>query len=49
MVVPELALAPVIVPVLVPNVQAKLLATSEVNEIPGPVPLHALAVVAVVT
>ena len=41
---PELALAPVIPPVIVPMVHAKLLATLAVNEIFGLVPLQVLAV-----
>ena len=45
---PALAFAPVIEPVLVPNVHAKLLATSAVSAMLGLVPLHVLAVVAVV-
>jgi hypothetical protein len=47
--VPEPALAPVILPVIVPIVQAKLLATLDVNAIFGPVPLQVLAVGVLVT
>lgn len=46
---PELADAPVIAPVLVPNVHAKLDAAVAVSAIFGLVPLQVLAVVAVVT
>ena len=46
---PEVADAPVIDPVFVPNVHAKLLAALAAKLIPGPVPLHVLAVVEVVT
>ena len=46
---PELALAPVMLPVIVPSVHAKLLAALEVKAIFGPVPLHVLAVVELVT
>jgi len=46
---PELALAPVILPVIVPIVQAKLLEVLAVNEILGPVPLHVAVVDAFVT
>ena len=46
---PDPALAPVILPVIVPMVHAKLLGTLEVNVIFGPVPLQVLAVAALVT
>lgn len=49
MVLPEAALAPVIPPVTIPMVQAKLLGALAVKEILGPVPLHVLAVDALVT
>ncbi len=49
MVEPELALAPVILPVIVPIVQLKLLAISEVSVMFGPLPLQALAVTPLVT
>jgi hypothetical protein len=48
-VAPEAADAPVIEPVFVPNVQAKLLAALAVNAMLGLVPLHVLAVFEVVT
>jgi hypothetical protein len=48
-VLPEPALAPVILPVIVPIVQVKLLATLAVNAIFGPTPLQVLFVGAVVT
>ena len=41
---PELASAPLILPVLVPIVQLKLLAVVAANVIAGPVPLQILAV-----
>jgi len=46
---PEPAEAPVIAPVLVPSVQAKLEAAEAVRLMLGPVPLHVLAVLGVVT
>ena len=46
---PELALAPVIPPVIVPTVHVNVLATLAVKEIFGLVPLHVVAVFAVVT
>src|ERR1700682_6395254 len=46
---PELALAPVILPVIVPIVQEKLLAILAVKVIFGEVPLHIAAVAALVT
>ena len=46
---PELAVAPVILPVIVPTVHAKLLGVDPVRLIFGPVPLHVLAVAGVVT
>jgi len=46
---PELALAPVILPVIVPMVQAKLLEALAVREILGLVPLQVLAVAVLVT
>ncbi len=46
---PELATAPLILPVLVPSVQLKLLGTLAVNATFGPVPLQIVAVVPVVT
>ena len=46
---PELALAPVIPPVIVPIVHVKLLGVLEVSVIFGPVPLHVLAVATLVT
>ena len=49
MVVPELALAPVTLPVIVPSVHAKLLAALEVKDMPGPLPLQMLAVATLVT
>ena len=49
MVEPELALAPVIPPVIVPIVHAKLLGILAVNGIFGPVPLHVIAVAELVT
>jgi len=49
MVEPEPAEAPVIAPMLVPKVQAKLEAAEAVRLMLGPVPLQVLAVVEVVT
>jgi len=49
MVVPELAVAPVMLPVFVPNVQAKELAAEAVSAMLVAVPLQTLAVFAVVT
>ena len=49
MVVPELALAPVMPPVIVPMVQAKLLGALDVKLIFEPVPLQELAVAGLVT
>ena len=49
MVVPELAVAPVIAPVIAPIVQAKLLGALDVKVIFGPVPLQVLAVEELVT
>ena len=49
MVFPELALAPVMPPVMVPMVQAKLEGDEAVNAMFGPVPLQVLAVAALVT
>jgi len=46
---PEPADAPVIAPILVPNVHAKVLAVLDVRLMFGPVPLQIAAVVAVVT
>ncbi len=46
---PDPLLAPVIPPVIVPIVQANELGVEAVNEILGPVPLHIVAVFAVVT
>ena len=46
---PEAALAPVIPPVIVPIVHAKLLGAEAVKLIFGPVPLQVEAVLAVVT
>lgn len=48
-VLPELAVAPVILPVMVPTVQVKLLGALAVNAIFGPVLLQVIAVFAVVT
>jgi hypothetical protein len=48
-VLPELALAPVMLPVIVPRVQANVLATEAVREIFGDVPLHVDAVATLVT
>jgi len=48
-VLPELALDPVMPPVIVPIVHAKLLGALAVNVIFGLVPLHVAAVLAVVT
>jgi len=48
-VLPDASLAPVIPPVIVPTVHAKLLGALAVNAIFGPVPLQVLAVLAVVT
>ena len=45
---PELAVAPVIPPVILPKVQVKLLAILEVRAILGLVPLQLLAVAALV-
>jgi len=47
-VAPELALAPVIPPVMVPSVQAKLLGALEVKDIFGPFPLQSVAVATLV-
>ena len=47
--VPEPAEAPLMLPVLVPNVQLKLLATLDVNETLGLVPLQIVALVALVS
>jgi hypothetical protein len=49
MVAPEELLAPVMLPVIVPIVHAKLLGALAVNAIFGPVPLQVLAVAALVT
>ena len=49
MVAPEPALAPVILPVIVPTVHAKLLTAVAVNEILGLIPLQVAAVAAVLT
>ncbi len=49
MVAPELALAPVMPPVIAPIVHVKLLGAEAVNTIFGPVPLHIVAVLGVVT
>ena len=49
MVPPDPALAPVILPTIVPTVHVKVPGTLEVNAIPGPVPLHVLAVAKLVT
>jgi Ni,Fe-hydrogenase III small subunit len=49
MVAPELALAPVIPPVIAPIVHAKLLGALDVKVIFGPVPLQILAVAGLVT
>ncbi len=46
---PLLALAPVIEPVLVPNVHEKVLAALAVNDILDPVPLHIVGVLELVT
>ena len=48
-VAPELVLAPVMPPVIVPTVQAKVLVAEAVKLIFGPVPLQMVAVLAVVT
>ena len=48
-VLPEEALAPVILPVIVPTVQAKLLGVLDVRAIPVPAPLHEMAVAPLVT
>jgi hypothetical protein len=48
-VAPEPAVAPVIPPVIVPIVHVNVLGTLAVKLIFGPVPLHVLAVLAVVT
>jgi hypothetical protein len=48
-VLPEPALAPVMLPVMVPIVQVNVLATSAVNAMFGATPLHAVWVFAVVT
>jgi hypothetical protein len=45
---PELAEAPLIAPILVPNVHAKVLAAVAVRLILGLLPLHVLAVLTVV-
>jgi hypothetical protein len=49
MVPPEPAVAPVMLPVIVPIVQAKLLGALDVKVIFGPVPLQVLAVGELVT
>jgi hypothetical protein len=49
MVEPDAAEAPVIEPVLVPNVQAKVLVILAVRLLLGPVPLQVAAVVVLVT
>ena len=49
MVLPELELAPVILPVIVPSVHAKLLAALDVKDIFDPVPLQMLAALVFVT
>jgi ABC-type proline/glycine betaine transport system permease subunit len=49
MVAPDPALAPVMLPVIVPIVHAKLLAALAVRAMPGPDPLQVLAVAALVT
>ena len=49
MILPELALAPVILPVIVPSVHAKLLAALDVKDIFDPVPLQMLAALVFVT
>ena len=49
MVAPLPALAPVIPPDMEPMVQAKELGAEAFNDIPGPVPLHIVAVLVVVT
>ena len=49
MVVPEPELAPLMLPETLPMVQAKLLATLEVNVIFGLLPLHVVAVAVLVT
>ncbi len=49
MVLPEPALAPVILPVTVPTVQVNVLAVVAVSDILGLVPLQIAAVLAVVT
>ena len=46
---PEPLLAPVILPLIVPIVHAKLQGALEVSDIFGPVPLQVLAVAALVT
>jgi len=46
---PDELLAPVMPPAIVPTVHVKLLGVLAVNAIPGPVPLHVLAVAGVVT
>ena len=48
-VAPELALAPVMLPVIAPTVQLKLLAVLAVNAMFGPIPLQVLALADVVT
>jgi hypothetical protein len=48
-VLPEPALAPVILPVIVPTVQVKVLGALAVSKMFGPVPLHVAAVDAFVT
>jgi hypothetical protein len=48
-VAPDPALAPVIPPVIAPIDQVKVLDTDAARLIPGPAPLHVLAVLAVVT
>jgi len=49
MLVPELALAPVIEPVIVPIVQLKVLVGDAIKLIFGPSPLQVLKVLAVIT
>jgi hypothetical protein len=49
MVDPELAVAPVMPPVIAPIVQVKLLGVLDVKMILGPVPLQVLAVEGLVT
>lgn len=47
--VPDVVEAPLMLPVFVPNVQLKLLAALDVNAMFGLVPLHIVALVALVT